>query len=94
MCDVDTELPVAYSVTAANADEREEMIKLLNSPILSDKERREIAKYLLLDRGYDSVDMINEIKKAGICPIVDIRNMWKDKEETRQYKDTDIVYNY
>ena len=93
ICDVETELPVAFSVTAANADEKKEMMKLLECPLLSDKSRREIAKYLLLDRGYDSEKMIKKIKAMGISPIVDIRNCWKDGEETKQYKDTDIVYN-
>lgn len=93
ICDVETELPVAYSVTAANADEKKEMKKLLESPLLSDGERRRIAEFLLLDRGYDSMDMIRAIKSAGIIPVVDIRNCWKDGEETRQYKDTDMVYN-
>jgi len=94
VCDVPTELPMAYSVTAANADEKKEMIKLLGCPILSDETRRENAEYLLLDRGYDSIDMIKAVKGAGINPVIDIRNCWKDGEETKQYKDTDIVYNY
>ena len=38
--------------------------------------------------------MIRQIKGMGISPLVDIRNCWKDKETTKQYKDTDIVYNY
>lgn len=94
ICDVETELPVAYSVTAANTDEKKEMIKLLKNPLLLDTERRKIAEYLLLDRGYDSMEMIKTVKGAGIIPVVDIRNCWKDGEETKQYKDTDIVYNY
>ena len=94
ICDVETELPVAYSVTAANADEKKEMMKLLESPLLSNENRRRIAEYLLLDRGYDSMDMIKAVKKAGTIPVIDIRNCWKDGEETRQYKDTNIVYNY
>jgi len=94
ICDVETELPIAYSVTEANADEKIEMLKLLDNPLLSNEERRKIAEYLLLDRGYDSADMIKAIKKAGISPVIDIRNMWKDGEETKQYKDTNIVYNY
>jgi len=94
ICDVETELPIAYSVTPANADEKSEMIKLLNNPLLSNTERRRITEYLLLDRGYDSVDMIKAIKEAGIIPVIDIRNMWKDGESTQQYKDTNIVYNY
>jgi len=94
ICDVETELPMAFSVTAANADEKKEMIKLLGSPLLSNEERREIVEYLLLDRGYDSTDMIRSVKKAGIIPVIDICNKWKDNEETRQYKNTDIVYDY
>lgn len=93
ICDVDTELPIAYSVTAANADEKKEMAKLLEDPLLSNGERRRTAKFLLLDRGYDSTDMIKTIKGIGIIPVTDIRNCWKDGEKTRQYKDTDMVYN-
>lgn len=94
ICDVETELPVAFSVTAANAGERKEMLKLLEIPLLAEKARDEIIKYLLLDRGYDSNDMIKNIKSMGIAPIIDIRNCWKEKDETKQYKDTDMVYNY
>jgi len=94
ICDVDTELPIAYSLTPANADEKKEMIKLLGSPLLSDEKRRRIAEHLLLDRGYDSAEMIRAIKSAGIAPVIDIRNCWKDGEATKQYKDTNIVYNY
>jgi len=94
LCDVKTELPMAYSVTAANADEKNEMLKLLESPVISEAARKKIIKYLLLDRGYDSTEMIRSIKTAGIAPLIDIRNCWKDGEGTKQYKDKDIVYNY
>ena len=30
----------------------------------------------------------------GIVPIIDIRNCWKDGEETHQYRDTNLVYDY
>ena len=94
ICDVETELPIAYSVTAANADEKKEMLKLLKKTHLSDKESRRVAECMLLDRGYDSTEMIKTIKSMGIAPVVDIRNCWKDGEPTRQYKDTDMVYDY
>lgn len=94
ICDVDTELPVAYSVTAANADEKKEMTGLIDDFLLPRKTRLGTADYMLLDRGYDSMDMIKSIKAAGMVPVLDIRNCWKDGEETKQYKDTDIVYNY
>jgi len=47
----------------------------------------------LLDRGYDSTEMIQTLKGLKINPIVDIRNLWGEKEATKQYKKTDIVYN-
>ena len=94
ICDINSELPVAFSVTKANADERAEMIKLINCPILSDEEHRRIGDCLMLDRGYDSIELIKAVKRAEIKPIVDIRNCWKNGETTKQYKDTDIVYDY
>ena len=94
ICDVETELPITFSVTAANADEKQEMLKLLENPLISDKACQGIIKCLILDRGYDSIDMIKRIKGKSIAPVIDIRNCWKDGEGTKQYKDTDIVYNY
>lgn len=57
VCSVETELPVAYSVTPANSDEKKEMMKLLECPISFNEEHRKIAEYLLLGRGYDSTDI-------------------------------------
>jgi hypothetical protein len=91
ICDVKTELPIGYNVLAANSDEKKAMMNLLeNMPDIM-KNRME---YLLLDKGYDSTEMIQKTKAAGIVPIVDIRNCWQDGEATRQYKNTDIVYDY
>lgn len=91
ICDVATELPVAFRVTPANNGERAEMAALLDS---LPTELRERAKTLALDRGYDSGGMIKAVKGHGMAPIIDIRNCWKDGETTRQYKNTDIVYDY
>jgi hypothetical protein len=93
ICDAETELPIAFSVTAANAGERGEMLNLLENPLISGHAGRQI-KHLLLDRGYDSAEMITRVKGMGIAPVIDIRNCWKDGEMTKQYKDTDMVYNY
>ena len=91
VCDAKTELPMAYNVLAANSDEKKAMMDmLLKMPSLLTSR----IEYLMLDRGYDSTEMIQTIKGAGIIPIVDIRNCWKDGEATKQYKDTDIVYDY
>ena len=90
ICDVTTELPVAFQVTKANKDEKKVMLELLND--LPDKQCG-LAETIALDRGYDSIDMIKTIKGLGILPVIDIRNMWKDPDTTKQYKNTNIVYN-
>ena len=58
-----------------------------------ESDRKDKAKYLLLDRGYDSLELIRYLKSKDINPVVDIRNMWKDNEKTKQYKNTNLVYN-
>jgi hypothetical protein len=91
ICDVKTELPMAYNVLTANSDEKKAMIEMIGKIPLQIRSRME---HLMLDRGYDSTEMIRAAKGAGIIPVVDIRNCWKDGEATRQYKDTDIVYDF
>jgi predicted DNA-binding protein len=91
ICDVKTELPIGYNVLTANFDEKKAMMEILQRMPDEMKERME---YLSLDRGYDSIEMIKAVKSSGIIPIVDIRNCWKDKDATRQYKDTDLVYDF
>jgi len=91
ICDVKTELTVAFNVLTANCDEKKAMKELLEKLPRRIVERMD---YIMLDRGYDSTEMIRRAKSDGIIPIVDIRNCWKDGEETKQYKDTDIVYDY
>ena len=93
ICDVATELPVAFRVTPANSGEIKIMQELIDEMKTNIPRVIAAARSVSLDRGYDSVDMIRTVKEAGIAPVIDIRNMWKDKEETRQYKDTDIVYD-
>ena len=48
---------------------------------------------LSADKGYDSKRLIEFIKDKEIKPIIDIKNMWPG-DNTRQYKDTNIVYTY
>lgn len=90
LADVNYELPIEYTVTKASKGEREqfkEHIKML--PI----DKLDIIETASADKGYDSEDMITFLKEKGIKPIIDIRNHWKN-EDTKQYKDTDIVYTY
>ena len=80
IADATYELPVAFSVAKASASEQTETQKLLER---IEKERGQWlgeCKYFLGGRGIHS--------------IIDIRNCWKDGEETHQYKDTNLVYDY
>ena len=51
-------------------------------------------QYFLADKGYDGAPLTEWLEGNEINPIIDIRNCWKDKEETHQYKDSSLVYNY
>jgi len=89
LADVNYELPIEYTVTTASKSEREQLkehIKML------DVEKVEKIATLSADKGYDGVDVITYLQDKGIKPIIDIRNHWK--EETKQYKDTDLIYTY
>lgn len=91
LADVNYELPIEYTVTKASKGEREQLKKHLK--MLPEEIRNKI-ETLSADKGYDSEDIIQTIKSYGIKPIIDIRNQWKDKEKTKQYKNTNIVYTY
>ncbi|MDI6603576.1 MAG: hypothetical protein QME35_00280 [Thermoanaerobacteraceae bacterium] len=48
------------------------------------------------DRGYDDTKLIIKLwDEYKIKPVIDIRNMWKDGEKTRQLSNIkNVVYNY
>ena len=50
-----------------------------------DPEKRNKIKTLSADKGYDSEDLIKEIKEYEIKPIIDIQNHWKDSDKTKNY---------
>ena len=92
---VDTkyELPVAFSVTKASAAEGPEAHRLLEQvePLLLER-----CNYFTADRGYDDSKLILKLRDSyNIKPIIDIRNMWKDGEETKLVNgQSNIVYDY
>lgn len=90
---VDTkyELPVLFRVTPANESERTVAKEMLDDDFpgwLKDR-----AQYLMADRGYDGRPLQEKIENIGILPIIDIINHWTG-DTTKQYKETDFVYNY
>lgn len=90
LADVNCELPIEFTVTKASKGEREQLKKHIE---MLPADKVELIDTASADKGYDSEEMIEFLKKKGIKPLIDIRNHWKD-EQTKQYKDTDIVYTY
>lgn len=96
---VDTtyELPVAFGLTGASASDIKVGHKLLEK--LDEKHHETVidkCEVLEADKGYDDSKLIEKLwDEYNIKPVIDIRNMWKDKEETRQLKDFEnVVYDY
>jgi len=94
--DSNYELPIAYSVTKASEPDINEAHRMIN---MLDKERPgilEVCETLSGDRGYDDRKLIKKIyDNYGIKPIIDIRNMWKDPDLTRQLLEYEnVAHNY
>lgn len=94
IADATYELPVAFKVTKASDSEQTTARDMVEKIEQLHKEWLDDCRYFLADKGYDGTKLINQLKGNGIAPIIDIRNCWKDGEETRQYRDTDLIYNY
>jgi len=94
--DADYELPVAFSVAPASHAEIKEAHLLIDS--LSEKRSQVLktAQYLIADRGYDDTKLILKMwDESSIKPVIDLRNAWRDGEETKPLKGFDnIVYDY
>ena len=90
LADTNYELPIEYTVTKASMGEREQLIKHIN---MLNSELRDKISTLSADKGYDDGKLIEFLRDNEIKAVIDIRNFWKD-ENTKQYKDTNVVYNY
>jgi hypothetical protein len=95
---VDTiyELPVAYKLTKASCAEQPVAHDMLTE---MEKEKPEILKrcnYLSGDKGYDGKPIITRLyDDYEIKPVIDIRNCWKDGEETKLVSGLkNIVHDY
>ena len=78
----------------ASNSEQTETQNLLDAMEREHETWLEGCRYFLGDKGYDSSKIINRLEGKGIHSVIDIRNCWKDGEETHQYRNTDLVYNY
>lgn len=96
LVDSNYDLPVAYSITKASEADINEAHKIIET---LEKERPEIlenCETLEADRGYDDTKLIvNLWNTYKIKPVIQIRDMWKDFEETRLLTGyANIVYDY
>ena len=96
IADTDYELPVAFSLTRASRNEMPVMRKLIRA---LDHHRPHIlkqAEFFSADRGYDDGTLIEKLWEGHhIKPVVDIRNLWRDGEETKLLPGREtVVYDY
>lgn len=94
--DSNYELPVAYSVTKASVSDVKEAYQLFDVLESKQSDLLEHAEVLTGDKGYDDTKLIEKLwDDYEIKPVIDIRNMWKDKEETRLFKQyANVTYDY
>lgn len=94
--DATYELPVAYKVTKASASDTRGGHALLEQMEEKQPEILRIAETWTGDKGYDDTKLIEKCwDQYQIKPVIDIRNMWKDGEETHLLNGkTNVTYNY
>jgi len=90
------ELPVAFEVTRASASEiprGRELVKKLHA---AHKKLVDDCEILTADKGLDDTKLISQLwDDFGVKPVIDIRNMWKDGEETKVVSGRrNVVYDY
>ena len=99
LADTNYEIPIAYKVTRASANDSPLLEELFKETEDKHPQILEDAEDLTADRGYDS-EGNNKLlwDKYKIKPLIDIRNMWKDeKGQTRPLhpdKADNIVYDF
>ncbi|WP_373895059.1 transposase [Virgibacillus sp. CBA3643] len=94
--DSNYELLVAYSVTKASVPDINAAHDLLDEVEKTQPTLLEQTEEMSGDKGYDDTKLNVKLwDNHGIKPVIDIRNMWKDGEETRllEYYEN-VVHNY
>lgn len=89
------ELPVHFSVTKASVSDVQEAHRILREMAHRKPEILEKSETLAGDKAYDSKKLNMSLwDEYGIKPVIDIRNHWKDGEQTRLLSGKEnVVYN-
>ena len=90
------ELPVAFAITKASASEMPAGRALVKTLKKRHKSLVEDCETLSADKGLDDTKLIEQLwDDGGIRPVIDIRDMWKDGEETKRVSHlSNVVYDY
>jgi hypothetical protein len=95
LVDTTYELPVGYAVTRASRHDIQEMLPMIEE---TKQKHFKTIQTLAGDKAYDSGHHHEVLyDRHGIKPVIDIRNHWKDGEETKLLnpeKIDNIVYDY
>ena len=94
--DATYELPVGYRVTTASTSELAVAKEMFARIKVAHPEMVERCGYGIADRGYDDGKYITELwEEYRIKPVIGIRNLWKDGEETKALEAVwNVVYSY
>ena len=94
--DADYELPVAFEITKASTSEVKQAHKMIEKLDESHPELIRKCETFIADRGYDDTRLYEKLWDGyTIKPVIDIRNMWKGKDKTRQLQDYEnVTYDY
>jgi transposase len=94
--DATYELPVSFCVTKATGAEAPVAHKLFKKIKKEHPKIIERCRFGIADRGYDDGKLIEKLwDEYRIKPVIDIRDMWKDGEETKALQNPwNVVYNY
>ena len=90
------ELPVAFAITKASASEMPAGRALVKTLKKRHKSLVEDCETLSADKGLDDTKLIEQLwDDGGIRPVIDIRDMWRDGEETKRVSHlSNVVYDY
>lgn len=94
--DADYELPIAFELTKASTSEIKQAHKMIDQLNKNHPEIIKKCETLEADKGYDDTKLYVKLwDEHEIKPVIDIRNMWKNGEKTRQLGDYEnIVHNH
>ncbi len=94
--DAEYELPVAYEVTRASASDTTRLLPMMEALKENHPELVEGARTMIGDKGYDSAGNNRRLWDGyGIRPVIDNREVWKEKETRLLNPDAadNIVYD-